>query len=111
VHLARKERPEWQITVIDKLNYAGNKASLKEVWEEIEFIEGDICNQELIDGLVSKNDLVVHFAAESHNDNSLDDPWPFVESNLNRHLPYSGSCTKTREKTAPHLYRSKYMET
>lgn len=82
VHLARKERPDWQITVIDKLNYAGNKASLKEVWEEIEFIEGDICNQELIDGLVSKNDLVVHFAAESHNDNSLNDPWPFVESNL-----------------------------
>jgi len=82
VQLVRKARADWQITVIDKLNYAGNKDSLKEVWEDIKFVEGDICDQELIDGLISKNDLVVHFAAESHNDNSLNDPWPFVESNL-----------------------------
>lgn len=82
VQLVRKARADWQITVIDKLNYAGNKTNLKEVWEDIEFVEGDICDQELIDRLISKNDLVVHFAAESHNDNSLNDPWPFVESNL-----------------------------
>jgi dTDP-glucose 4,6-dehydratase len=45
-------------------------------------VKGDITDQELLDKLVSENDLVVHFAAESHNDNSLNDPWPFVESNL-----------------------------
>lgn len=82
VHLLRKERPDWQITVIDKMGYAGNKASLDGVIDDIELVEGDICDKELIDELVSKNDLVVHFAAESHNDNSLNDPWPFVESNL-----------------------------
>ena len=82
VHLVRKERPEWQITVVDKMNYAANKASLSGVMADIAFVEGDICDQELVDRLVSENDLVVHFAAESHNDNSLDDPWPFIESNL-----------------------------
>lgn len=82
VHLLRRERPDWQITVIDKMGYAGNKASLEGVIEDITFVEGDICDQTLIDDLISKNDLVIHFAAESHNDNSLNDPWPFVESNL-----------------------------
>lgn len=82
VHLIRRERPEWQVTVIDKMGYAGNKSSLDAVIDDIEFIKGDICNEELIEKLVSKNDLVVHFAAESHNDNSLNDPWPFIESNL-----------------------------
>lgn len=82
VHLVRKERPEWQITVVDKMNYAANKASLSGVMADIEFVEGDICDQDLIDRLVSETDLVVHFAAESHNDNSLNDPWPFIESNL-----------------------------
>ncbi len=82
VHLLRRERPDWDITVIDKMGYAGNKQSLDGVIEDITFVEGDICTSELIDKLVSDNDLVVHFAAESHNDNSLNDPWPFVESNL-----------------------------
>ena len=82
VHLVRNERSEWQITVVDKMNYAANKASLSGVMADIEFVEGDICDQDLIDRLVSETDLVVHFAAESHNDNSLNDPWPFIESNL-----------------------------
>ncbi|MCA9349306.1 dTDP-glucose 4,6-dehydratase [Candidatus Saccharibacteria bacterium] len=82
VHLVRKEKPGWQITVIDKMGYAGNLVSLDGVIDDIVFVEGDICDQRLIDELISKNDLVVHFAAESHNDNSLNDPWPFVESNL-----------------------------
>jgi dTDP-glucose 4,6-dehydratase len=82
VHLIRRERPDWQITVIDKLGYAGNKASLSEVAQDITFVEGDICNKELLDGLVAEVDQVVHFAAESHNDNSIADPWPFIESNL-----------------------------
>ncbi len=82
VHLANKERPNWKITVVDKLGYAGNLSNLKEAQDKIEFVKGDICNQKLIDGLVSKSDHIVHFAAESHNDNSLQNPWPFVESNL-----------------------------
>lgn len=82
VHLIRKERPDWKITVIDKMSYAANIASLSDIIEDITFIQGDICDDTLLDDLVQKNDLVVHFAAESHNDNSLANPWPFVESNL-----------------------------
>lgn len=82
VQLVRKQRPDWQITVIDKLNYAGNMSSLDGAIDDITFVEGDICDQATLEPLVEGSDLVVHFAAESHNDNSLNDPWPFVQSNL-----------------------------
>jgi len=82
VHLALQERSDWNITVLDKLNYAGNMASLETVLDKIQFVKGDICDEELLDKLVANVDIVVHFAAESHNDNSLINPWPFVESNL-----------------------------
>jgi len=82
VHLTVKERPEYQITVLDALTYAGNKHNLDTVSDKINFVQGDITNAELVDNLVSENDIIVHFAAESHNDNSLKDPWPFVNTNL-----------------------------
>lgn len=74
--------PEYHITVIDKLTYAGNPETLEPVLEKIDFVTGDICDMELMDKLVSETDIVVHFAAESHNDNSLRDPWPFIQTNL-----------------------------
>jgi dTDP-glucose 4,6-dehydratase len=64
------------------LTYAGNKANLDPVADKITFIEGNICDAELVDRLFAENDVVVHFAAESHNDNSLHDPSPFVQTNL-----------------------------
>lgn len=82
VHYTLKNRPEYQITVVDKLTYAGNKASLEGVIDQIDFVEGDICDRDLMDQLVGETDIVVHFAAESHNDNSLRDPWPFINTNL-----------------------------
>jgi dTDP-glucose 4,6-dehydratase len=82
VHYTLKNRPEYQITVIDKLTYAGNPDSLNNVLDKIDFVTGDICDQELMDKLVSETDIVVHFAAESHNDNSLRNPWPFIQTNL-----------------------------
>jgi len=82
VHYLFKNKPEYNITVIDNLGYAGNMMSLESIKDKIEFVEGDISDIELIDNLVSKNDIVVHFAAESHNDNSLFSPWPFVQSNI-----------------------------
>ncbi len=82
VHLTLREHPDWHITVIDKLGYAGDKTSLDGVLDKITFVEADICNEEALDPLVAACDVVVHFAAESHNDNSLQNPWPFVESNL-----------------------------
>ena len=83
VHYIYKERPDWQITVLDALTYAGNKKNLDELDKtRVNFVEGNICDAELVGRLVSENDAVVHFAAESHNDNSLQSPWPFVESNI-----------------------------
>ena len=82
VHLTLAQRPDAQITVLDALTYAGTKASLDGALDKITFVEGDIADAELVDRLVGAADLVVHFAAESHNDNSLANPWPFVQTNL-----------------------------
>lgn len=82
VHYTVKNHPEYHLTVVDALTYAGNKANLDPVANKIEFVEGNICDAQLMDELVAKNDIVVHFAAESHNDNSLKTPWPFVETNV-----------------------------
>lgn len=71
------------ITVIDKLTYAGNLASLKGLPEDrLEFVRADIAEREIVEHLVSASDAVVHFAAESHNDMSLHDPSPFMHTNL-----------------------------
>lgn len=78
-NFVRQASKSFSVTVVDKLTYAGNRANLP---EGIEFVEGDICEQSLIDELVAANDTVIHFAAESHNDNSLRDPSAFVHSNL-----------------------------
>lgn len=75
-------RPDVTVTVLDALTYAGNKASLDPVLDKIDFVHGDIADLDLVDKLVSGVDAVVHFAAESHNDNSLADPWPFVQTNV-----------------------------
>ncbi|MDQ6715155.1 MAG: dTDP-glucose 4,6-dehydratase [Actinomycetota bacterium] len=78
----RQTRPDWQITVLDALSYAGNRESLADVADQISFVEGSVADQALVERLVADTDIVVHFAAESHNDNSLDNPWPFMEANI-----------------------------
>src|SRR4051794_26180680 len=82
VHYTLREHPEHSITVLDALTYAGNEASLAPVRGQIEFVRGSITDVALVDGLVKRSDVVVHFAAESHNDNSLAEPSPFVQTNL-----------------------------
>jgi dTDP-glucose 4,6-dehydratase len=82
VHYTLNHKPDYHVTVVDKLTYAGNPDNLAPVLDKIEFVTGDICDAALIDRLVSECDIVVHFAAESHNDNSLRNPWPFVETNI-----------------------------
>jgi dTDP-glucose 4,6-dehydratase len=77
------EHTDHSVTVLDKLTYAGNRASLEGLpVDRFSFVEGDICDAELVDVLVRTSDVVVHFAAESHNDNSLRDPSPFLQTNL-----------------------------
>jgi len=75
-------RPEWQVRVLDALTYAGDAANLADVADSVELVVGNVADADLVDRLVADADVVVHFAAESHNDNSLDDPWPFLESNV-----------------------------
>jgi dTDP-glucose 4,6-dehydratase len=71
------------VTVLDKLTYAGNRASLAGLPDDrVELVEGDIADAELVDALFAKADAVVHYAAESHNDNSLHDPRPFLDTNI-----------------------------
>lgn len=82
VHYTLKNHPEYKITVLDKLTYAGNRDNLASVVNSISFVEGDICDQKIVDSLVKESDIVVHFAAESHNDNSLNNPYPFIQTNL-----------------------------
>jgi len=82
VHLLVREQPEVDVVVLDKLTYAGDRASLAPVAERVELVVGDVTDAPLVDSLVARSDAVVHFAAESHNDNSLADPSPFVQTNL-----------------------------
>lgn len=70
----------YEITVVDSLTYAGNRANLDGL--DVKFVEGDISEQLLIDDLTAHNDIIVHFAAESHNDNSLENPAVFLHTNI-----------------------------
>jgi dTDP-glucose 4,6-dehydratase len=82
VHRTVATRPDAQVTVLDALTYAGTEASLAPVADRIDFVQGDIADSAVVDKLVAGADVVVHFAAESHNDNSLADPSPFVHTNV-----------------------------
>ncbi|MFJ3809251.1 dTDP-glucose 4,6-dehydratase [Streptomyces sp. NPDC090073] len=72
------------VTVLDKLTYAGNPANLDEVRDHpgFAFVKGDICDAELVDGLLATHDQVVHFAAESHVDRSILGAAEFVRTNV-----------------------------
>ncbi|WP_345751211.1 dTDP-glucose 4,6-dehydratase [Microbacterium rhizophilus] len=77
------EHTDDHVTVLDKLTYAGNRASLAGLPEDrVTFVQGDIADPDLVDALFRDADAVVHYAAESHNDNSLNDPRPFLDTNI-----------------------------
>lgn len=83
VHYVYRERPDWQITVLDALTYAGNERNLDGLDKSrVAFVKGNICDEAMVDKLVAECDAVIHYAAESHVDNSLHSPWPFVETNV-----------------------------
>ncbi len=72
-----------RVTVLDKMTYAASRESLFGLPEDrVELVVGDVADPEVVDRLVATHDAVVHYAAESHNDNSLTDPSPFVQTNL-----------------------------
>lgn len=83
VHYVYNNFPNVHITILDKLTYAGNQNNVKSILgDRVELIVGDIMDRKLVDKLASKADAIVHYAAESHNDNSLNDPSPFIYTNF-----------------------------
>ncbi|MGV0792804.1 dTDP-glucose 4,6-dehydratase [Mycolicibacterium sp. XJ1819] len=79
VHTAVREH---QVTVLDALTYAGSTESLAPVADDIRLVQGDVTDAELVGKLVAEADAVVHFAAETHVDNALAEPEPFLRSNV-----------------------------
>ncbi|HIZ45460.1 MAG TPA: dTDP-glucose 4,6-dehydratase [Candidatus Olsenella pullistercoris] len=83
VHHVVREHPGVHVTVLDKLTYAGNPENIAGLPEDrVELVVGDVCDAELLDRIVPGHDAIVHYAAESHNDNSIADPEPFVQTNV-----------------------------
>jgi dTDP-glucose 4,6-dehydratase len=82
VHSTVREHPEDAVTVLDALTYAGRAESLADVEDAIKLVVGDITDAELVSQLVAESDAVVHFAAETHVDNALDDPESFLRTNV-----------------------------
>lgn len=83
VHYVANNHKDVNVTVLDKLTYAGNEANLVGLPEgRVKLVVGDIADAVLVDSLVKNSDAVVHYAAESHNDNSLNDPYPFIQTNI-----------------------------
>lgn len=74
---------ETHMTVLDKLTYAGSADNLEGLpSSQVELVVGDICDRNLLDDVVPGHDAIVNFAAESHNDNSIADPGPFIRTNI-----------------------------
>ena len=105
--------PEYEIINLDKLTYAGNLDNLKECEnaENYAFVKGDICNRALVEKLFKDYDIrgVVHFAAESHVDNSITGPQAFIETNV------LGTFTlldvaRNYWMTAPYQFRAGYED-
>lgn len=72
-----------RVTVLDKLTYAASRESLAGLpADRVELVVGDIADAGVVEPLVARHDAVVHYAAESHNDNSLNDPSPFIQTNI-----------------------------
>ncbi|HBC93967.1 MAG TPA: dTDP-glucose 4,6-dehydratase [Pelotomaculum sp.] len=84
IHYILGEHHDWQITVLDKLTYAGNLMNLEGLDQKrCHFVRGDIADPGLVKRIVREDvDIIVNFAAESHVDRSIDNADPFIESNI-----------------------------
>ncbi len=85
VRYLREQFPGAQVTVLDKLTYAGNPANFADFQgqEGFRFVRGDICDRELVPGLIAEGfDWILNFAAETHVDRSIGDPGQFVQTDM-----------------------------
>lgn len=103
VEYFNKKYPDYRLVVLDKLTYAGNIHNLDNVIDKIDFVQGDICDYEFVMDLFKKYNIngVIHFAAESHVDNSIKEPFLFTKTNvLGTHtLLEAARCTWGEEST------------
>lgn len=95
VHYVVNNHPETHVTVLDALTYAGNIENIAGLPQDrVEFVHGNICDAELLDRIVPGHDATVHYAAESHNDNSIADPEPFLRTNVEGTFRLLKACRK-----------------
>ena len=82
----RQNYPDDQMIILDSLTYAGNRSNLQSFFKlnKFDFIEGSICDQNLVDEIFKNNEInrVIHFAAESHVDRSIEGPDNFINTNI-----------------------------
>lgn len=100
-----KKYPSDKIINLDKLTYAGNLENLKTVEKNsnYEFVQGDICDSQLVNSLTEKTDVIVHFAAESHVDRSITDPAPFIKTNIEGTYVLLEAALKNKIKRFHHI--------
>ena len=95
VHHVHDHHPDVHITVLDALTYAGNLDNIRPLLgDRVEFVHGNIRDAQLLDKLVPGHDAIVHYAAESHNDNSIANPEPFLKTNVEGTFRLLEACRK-----------------
>ncbi len=103
--------PDYHLVNLDLLTYAGDEANLKECADNprYTFIKGDICDRTLVQEIFKKYDIqgVIHFAAESHVDNSIKNPGVFIETNINGTYTLV-DVAKNYWMAKPFVYHDKY---
>ena len=105
VRFVLRERPQWRITNLDALTYAGNAENLADLVGEprYNFVHGNICDAELVERLVGDCDGVIHIAAETHVDRSILDAEPFLETNVRGTLTLLDALRKGDPKRLVHV--------
>ena len=83
-HMVKKYDGQYKFVIYDKLTYAGNIHNLDNVIDKVTFVKGDICDYDMVMDTLKKYDIdaIVHFAAESHVDNSIKTPFIFTQTNV-----------------------------
>jgi len=100
-----KTYPRDSIINFDKLTYAGRRENLADLEEDprYTFVKGDITRKTDVDSVIRKVDLVVHFAAESHVDRSIEDPMTFAQTNVAGTCVLLDSCLRHGRKRFHHI--------
>ncbi len=103
VHYLVQKYPEYQISVVDALTYAGDRSRLEKVEDKIKFHQADISDAKTMDELLKDIDWVVHFAAETFVDRSIADPGPFLQTNVIGTAVLAQSALKHKIKRFHHV--------